>query len=88
MQGHNLFGGTAAVAPAAASIGMTGKQRGAFSDMSSYKKGGSIRKKALSQRVNPAKSRKSLVSGGPTPYGSYKSNIKGGVYSKYRTGIS
>tara|TARA_R100001530_G_C4320595_1_gene155600 strand:- start:2644 stop:3474 length:831 start_codon:yes stop_codon:yes gene_type:complete len=90
MQGNNLFGGTAGVTPEAASIGMTGKQRGSFSSMkgSKYKKGGSIRKNALSQRVNPAKSRNSLISGGPTPYGSYRSNIKGGVYSKYKTGVS
>ena len=77
MQGHNLFGGTAAVTPGAATTGMTGSQRGAFSSMkgSKYTKGGSIRRNAMSQRVNPATTaRRSLTAQGPNPYSSYRSN--------------
>ena len=91
MQGHNLFGGTAGVTPGAASIGMTGAQRGAFSSMkgSKYSKGGSIRRNAMSQRVNPAKSRRSLTAQGPSAYHSSRQNVSGysgGLRQRYRTG--
>jgi hypothetical protein len=92
MQGNNLFGGTAAVTPGAATTGMTGSQRGAFSSMkgSKYSKGGSMRRNAMSQRVNPATTaRRSLTAQGPSAYHSSRQNIggySGGLRQRYRTG--
>ena len=92
MQGHNLFGGTAAVAPAAASIGMTGKERGSFSSLRGSKSKvtkGSIRRNAMSQKVNPAKSRRSILAQGPAAYHHSRLNVggySGGLRQRYRTG--
>ena len=71
MQNNSLFGGTAAVDPGAATTGMTGSQRGAFSSMkgSKYTKGGSIRRNAMSQRVNPATTARRKVA-----YNDWRSN--------------
>jgi len=88
MQNNSLFGGTAAVDPGASTGGMnsmTGKQRGAFSSMevkgSKYTKGGSIRRNAMSQRVNPATTaRRNLTAQGPAPYHHSRRNVSGYNY--------
>ena len=87
MQGHNLFGGTAAVAPAAASIGMTGKQRGSFSSVkgsgiSKYKKGGGNLRTA-SRKASATTARKSLTNVGGYKQDAYaysKRNVSGYNY--------